>query len=89
MQALCDYRYVFNDVVIRWPGSVCDARVFANSNLNLYFRTGKIPGNEKVIVPGQPPVPVCTIGHTAYTILPYLLKEFSSGVSKTIEQFFS
>ena len=89
VQALCDYRYVFTDVVIRWPGSVHDARIFANSNLNTYFRTEKISRNEKIIVPGQPPVPLCVIGDAAYPLLPFLMKEFPSGGNNTAEQFFS
>ena len=49
-KAICDYRYRFNDVVIKWPGSVRDARVFTNSNLNKKCRDGTIPHCSKVIV---------------------------------------
>ena len=34
MQAVIDARYLFRDVVIEWPGSVHDARVLSNSELN-------------------------------------------------------
>ena len=33
MQALADSNYLFHDIFVGWPGSVCDARVFSNSQL--------------------------------------------------------
>ncbi|XP_057296141.1 putative nuclease HARBI1 [Hydractinia symbiolongicarpus] len=33
-QAVCDFRGIFMDIDCRWPGSVNDAKVFANSKLN-------------------------------------------------------
>ena len=36
MQAICDYKMMFLDAVIRWQGSVHDSRIFHSSEI--YFK---------------------------------------------------
>lgn len=50
VQAVCDYKFRFMDVVVKWPGRAHNARVLANSKLVDYFRTGHIPAWRKRIV---------------------------------------
>ena len=75
-QGTVGYNYCFIDVLIKWPGSVHDARVFANSALNEMFRDGSIPKCERII------------GDPAYPLLPFLMKEFSKGGKNSSERFF-
>ena len=35
VQGICDYQGRFIDVDCRWPGSVHDAKVFSNANINI------------------------------------------------------
>ena len=55
VQACCDYNCQFMDVVVKWPGSVHDARV---STLNKKLRNGEIPKCPKTILANEDPISV-------------------------------
>ena len=78
VQALCDFCGLFMDVDCRWPGSVHDAKVFANSAVNKNLRNGDIPVTYQQLLPGSTEVPSYLIGDPAYPLTPFCMKEFET-----------
>ena len=62
---------VFFYVNIKWSGSVHDARIFSYSKLNKMLKDAEIPHCSKVIIEGESLVPICLLGHPAYTFTIY------------------
>ena len=84
VQAICDYEGNFLDVECKWPGSVHDAKVFANSHINKLLRDGRLPLVYRELLPGYDKVPALLLADPAYTLLPHCMKEYPT--CKTNEQ---
>ena len=78
VMAICDHNGSFIDVEIMWPGSVHDARVFANSSVKKGLADGSIANIHQELVPGLTPVPALLIGDPAYPLLPNCMNEYTS-----------
>jgi hypothetical protein len=78
IQAVCDSNGYFMDVECRWPGSVHDAKVFANSCICKNLNNGKLPITYLTVLPGHDAVPNYLIGDPAYPLTQFCLKEYQS-----------
>ena len=63
---------------MRWPGSVHDARVYMNSDVNKKFVNKTIADFQRQLVPGYSKVPPFLIGDPAYPLLPNVMKEYAN-----------
>ena len=76
MQAVVDFNYLYRDVVIEWPGSVHDARVFSNSSIFKKENEGKFfPNNLTKEVNGEK-IPPFIVADPAYPLLTWVLKGY-------------
>ena len=75
MQGVVDFRGVFIDVNIGWPGKVHDARVFANSSFYRKACSGTLFPNWSRQISGVS-VPLLILGDPAYPLLPWLMKPY-------------
>lgn len=74
LQAVVDARDRFTSCFVGYPGSVHDARVFANSSIGVKMdRPGGLFENETVDVLGYQ-LPVCLVGDSAYPLKTELMK---------------
>ena len=70
------------DGVVKWPGIVHNAHVFANSSLNVLFKNGKIQSCPKCIIADKDPIQVFILGDSAYPLLPYLIGYANGGATE-------
>ena len=80
-QAICDAYGQFINVEIQWPGSVYDARVFANCLVQKNYSTGKFKLFYKELSDGRECVPQLRLGDPAYPLLLYVMKEYCHCIS--------
>ena len=73
IQAIVDYRGLFMDIYLGWPGKVHDARVFANSTIYRKGSSGTLLLDWKRNI-SDVQVPLVIMGDPAYLILSWLMK---------------
>jgi hypothetical protein len=81
VQAVCDSKGYFMDVECKWPGSVHDAKVFANSSVCASLNNAKLPITYIPLLPGYEPIPNYIIGDPAYPLTRFCVKEYQSCTS--------
>lgn len=77
VQAVCDFRGIFMDIDCSWPGSLHDAKIFANSKINQSMTENTLPITYQSLLPGFTKIPNFLIGDPAYPLTPYVMKEYT------------
>ena len=72
VQAIGDCNGRFMDVDIKWPGSLHDARVFTNSEVQKGYIKGKFKLCYEELLPDDELVPQILLGDPAYPCCPTL-----------------
>ena len=85
MQVVVDYRRLFIDAYIGWPGKVHDAWVLVNSSLSHRAMKGTLLQDWKRLISGVQ-VPLLILGDPAYPVLPWLMKPYPKTSQSTREQ---
>ena len=78
VQAVCDSKGYFLDVECMWPGSVHDAKVFANSGIHKKLRDGELPILWQTLTNKTSKIPNFLIADPAYPLTTYCIKEYDS-----------
>ena len=86
VQAIVDHNYIFRDICVGWPGSVHDARIFANSLIYEKITNDRMLEREGYRMIEGKRIPLCLIGDSAYPILLWLMKPFCANPTLTAEQ---
>ena len=78
IQAICDSKGLFMDIDCRWPGSVHDAKIFANSTVNSKLQKGELPQIFCPAIPGYETIPTYLMADPAYPLTPFCMKEYQT-----------
>ena len=78
IQDIYNAKRKFIDIDCRWPGSVHDAKSFANSTITRKFREGSLAGTLHEVLPGYGAVRNYLIADPAYPLTPFCTKEYHS-----------
>jgi hypothetical protein len=84
-QGVCDYRGVFWDIDVGFPGRAHDSRILLNSTIYELGERGRLFPNVTKNINGIE-VPYCIIGDAAYPLKTWLLKPYRDNINTPAEE---